>query len=1128
MKWILTLFIFFGISSISAKEKDSVQYYFKEAKKLYNQGNHYKALSLFLLSKSHIGSNQLRKEEDFYPQLLDYIAILQNEQGNYDDAISLEDEVIEWYQKHTSDFGMIGTAISKKAVFYANKKDFDSAITYSNEASDFIRRRYGVKNHFFAVNLQNTASFYSQRGKNKEDFEYAVRLAERALKYEDKKSQEYALSLNNLVFYYTQVGNIAKANSITLKALQCGKKAFGENNIQYADILNNQSIRLANLKDYSEAIYFSKEARAIYETDSLATQSLRYANILNHLGTLCKQTERFDLGLESLTKAEKIYVQHHAESSQDYISCISNLSAIYRRKGNLEKADELAHLYDNLIKKPTDDNDYLTFGKSLSEQAWIHAENGNYDKAIEFEEKARDKYIEAKDSLNLAISLNDLSSHYFNKGKHDNAFQLCKQSIEILQSLHDASSIQARALNNLSIYYYKQKDYIKALEVGLQTVNMYKQSGDTINSLYPKVLGNLAMYYFVNDSIDSAIQYSNESLSLLINKLDQNHPDLVALYYNLANFYLVKQDLNNVKQYFEKAFTIQTQQVKNNFSHLTTTGRELYWNTKSYIFKIAPIFAFMLGKDSQLVADAYNSVLFTKGILLNSEIDFKKLLMKTGDKKLYARFEQLEKIHRQIDKIYHSANYKNDSFVIKNMQKQADAIEREIVLDSKEFGDFTSNLKITYQNIKESLRDEDAAIEFVDMDLDNGDKIYLALCLKKEWEHPKMIELFTMRDLQKETTNNISIYEAMKSPKGINEVYNNPRIGKLVWNPIIQLLGKDIKNLYFSPSGIIHQLGVEYLKYNQEHYISDLYEIHRLSSTKLLAQPKQNIPIKKATLYGGLTYDMDIEEMTTRHDVYENKLNNDIALNDVDIQRSLFDINEQAVDSLMSRGLSIAPLSGAKEETTIINNLLISKNIPTTLYQDTEGTEESFKALSGQNNTLIHIATHGFYFSDKEKAMPKVLKSFLDEKLSISSMEETSMNRSGLMFSGANNILRGRRIPNKVENGILTAKEISMLNFQNLDLIVLSACQTGLGEIKEDGVFGLQRAFKKAGAHTLILSLWNVSDKATQLMMSSFYSNLLEGKNRYDAFKSAQRTVQNSENMSNPYFWASFILLDDI
>ena len=127
-----------------------------------------------------------------------------------------------------------------------------------------------------------------------------------------------------------------------------------------------------------------------------------------------------------------------------------------------------------------------------------------------------------------------------------------------------------------------------------------------------------------------------------------------------------------------------------------------------------------------------------------------------------------------------------------------------------------------------------------------------------------MIELFTMRDLQKETTNNISIYEAMKSPKGINEVYNNPRIGKLVWNPIIQLLGIDIKNLYFSPSGIIHQLGVEYLKYNQEHYISDLYEIHRLSSTKLLAQPKQNIPIKKATLYGGLTYDMDIAIVVVR------------------------------------------------------------------------------------------------------------------------------------------------------------------------------------------------------------------------------------------------------------------------
>jgi len=142
-------------------------------------------------------------------------------------------------------------------------------------------------------------------------------------------------------------------------------------------------------------------------------------------------------------------------------------------------------------------------------------------------------------------------------------------------------------------------------------------------------------------------------------------------------------------------------------------------------------------------------------------------------------------------------------------------------------------------------------------------------------------------------------------------------------------------------------------------------------------------------------------------------------------------------------------------------------------------------------------------------------------------VEDKALARSGLYFAGANNSLRDGKIPEDMDDGILTAKEISKLDLQGADLVVLSACQTGLGEIKGDGVFGLQRGFKKAGAQTLLMSLWSVNDRATQIMMTSFYQSLMQGVTRHDAFKQAQAQVQTA-GFTSPFYWAAFIMLDDL
>lgn len=139
---------------------------------------------------------------------------------------------------------------------------------------------------------------------------------------------------------------------------------------------------------------------------------------------------------------------------------------------------------------------------------------------------------------------------------------------------------------------------------------------------------------------------------------------------------------------------------------------------------------------------------------------------------------------------------------------------------------------------------------------------------------------------------------------------------------------------------------------------------------------------------------------------------------------------------------------------------------------------------------------------------------------------DNSLKRTGLILAGGQKAWLGEAIPDNVEDGILLAEEIASMDLTGTDLVVLSACETGLGEITSEGVFGLQRAFKKAGVQTLIMSLWKVDDGATSLFMQTFYKHWFEGETKHEAFAAAQKTVRENKDYSNPYYWAGFIMLD--
>lgn len=359
--------------------------------------------------------------------------------------------------------------------------------------------------------------------------------------------------------------------------------------------------------------------------------------------------------------------------------------------------------------------------------------------------------------------------------------------------------------------------------------------------------------------------------------------------------------------------------------------------------------------------------------------------------------------------------------------------------------------------------------------------MYAALLSKQGMEIPKMIPLFEEKRLK-----NVS-----KSDFYVTSVLTD-----LIWQPLAEEL-QDVQNIYFAPDGELYNIAIESLPaWDGDGLVSDKRNFYRLTSTRELALAKDKNKISTASVYGGLKYDADEQVLINDNKKYPAKR---------DFTRS------SIADSLNLRS-GVEELPATKTEAVDIDKKLAQVKITNWLYTDTLGTEASFKALSGQKRNLLHIATHGFYWTEREAQSMDHLGflSLANDNLPLY-VEDKAMTRSGLLFAGANHALKGKPLPEGVDDGILTAKEISSLDLRGLDMIVLSACQTGLGEVTGDGVFGLQRGFKKAGANTLLMSLWKVDDKATQMLMTQFYTNLMSGKSKFESLREAQRYVREYE-----------------
>ncbi|MCL2167918.1 MAG: CHAT domain-containing protein [Lentimicrobiaceae bacterium] len=1097
-------------------------------------------------------------------QILNKVDSLKN-QNNYTEAIDFLKKNIELFENDTI-YPSMNNALGD---LYYDLEDYNQVEKYFLEAKDIGKKVFGKKHLVYAIALSNLGVLNDNLGNHSTAEKYYLEALPIRKKALGIKHPEYATSLNILGSLYYNMGDFSKAEKYYLEVLSIREKTLGKEHPDYITSLYNLGWLYDNMREY----YYNTEQYSVLIPFLLKNLFFREA----HFGE--KSSEYF-FGLWHLAAAHYIKGEHYAaqltaskllsydlklepelkakidtlllssyQVTGDYLKSIELCHQILAEGGlSLQREEEIIQSLISSYNSIDDIENFTIWNERLAALTgitidFLDNEALRYSSIKDFamllstrrkslnlrEEKFGFESIEyaiglidyagamaifvphlydsatislyttvginilrGHNSENLRLMLGTAADNYTAIGRYEEAESLLWERIDIKLSQGDTSSC---------LWDYHYLAYIKRLQKDYETSsNLYI---NVINFIYENNLQLEEKTLFIDCMIGLAktqeelhnYEISEEILLQALYELQENYNGvksfrLESVLLQLSSIYNKTKQYDKQLEVLEKSLEYYSNSILSKWFFLSEAQREVYWDESNRWFNSAPAI-YWIQNPSADMANLFSMILFKKGLLLNSNIGISKLIYESEDKTLIDKYKTLQSI-----KNLSEFQWSDSLWIL------SEKIERELIRDSKVFGDFTNNLKFNWQDVQNSLSKNDIAIEFIDFFIPEQDSlIYAALILRKDWNAPKMVTLFEKRELDKLLAAGNS--EAERAEKRYSG-YVGKQIAKLVWQPLAEFINEG-DNVYFSPSGVLHHIAIEYLPSGDNRLMNEMYNLYRLSSTKQLCYSNPAQKYNKATLYGGLIYDLTDTTMIAESKMYA-QTHDKYAMRGFEI------------DTVNRAGWKM--LHGTKTEVNNISKILTNNNINNIVFQEEKGNEESFRALSGQKNNILHIATHGFFYSSEDAQKKKYFGMQNDNKPVI----DNSMRRSGLILSGGNAAWRGEPVPEGIEDGVLTAQEIMSLDLRGADLVVLSACETGLGDVTGEGVFGLQRAFKMAGAQTLIMSLWKVSDAATELMMSTFYENLLSGKTKRESFFVAQATVK--AKYTEPYYWAAFIMLD--
>jgi CHAT domain-containing protein len=932
--------------------------------------------------------------------------------------------------------------------------------------------------------------------------------------------QTSAQLLNQLKKVATDAGKNLNTKENREKALSAGqthlakaKAKFDSTDFDYA-VLTSDNSGFIDIKEKGERFvnagsYASNFANLMNDKEATPAEQARTQL---EMGEVWYGSRNYKLAEKCFVTAKEMYEAQKLTDELGYIKTIANQGLLYATMGRFTQAEGFtADALDMRKTKFGENNPGI--GASLNNYGVLKYNQARYNEAEKDFETALGilKLNKLQGSMPYAIVLNNQAMLFQGIGRYEDAEVGLKEACSIGDKLKTfGSTNNLKFWSNLALLYQQMGKYTEAEAIYL---GMEKRLGKS-NPDYASMLNNQAALYLVMGKEEKVEDLLKKSIAIYKSNFGEENPAYAKAISDLGNFYRYKERYTESDALLERALAIreltlgrthplyvQSQEdiailswkrkswskafmmyrevmdksldfVNKYFPPMSEAEKTKYWDILSPRFQRFYNFALEAnGENPSVVQDLYDFHMATKALLLNSTNKVKQAIFSSKDAQLIKDYvtwlDQKETLARLY--AYSKEELKTQKINLDSMSKAANAMEKKLSERSGDFSSGYNNQKLTYADVRNTLGDTEAVVDIIRIQTYaqkfTDQSRYVALVLTKNSEIPKIVTLENGQQLE---TRYYKYYRNI-----VQQKMNDENSYEQYWSRIdAELRGK--KMIYASLDGVYNQINVNTFKKPTGEYVINQYDMILLGNSKdLIALKKHKAkPSKKtATLLGFPEYGTG----------------------------------------------EIASLPGTKVEIDAVSKILKGSGYQVTQYLQKNATEANLKSIKGPS--LVHIATHGYFLKDVESTGSAF-------GVHIDNAGDNPLLRSGLLLAGAASTVSGKRMPNleSNDNGILTAYEAMNLNLEGTDLILLSACETGLGEVKSgEGVYGLQRAFLVAGADALIMSLWKVDDAATQQLMTNFYSNWAKLGNKQKAFKQAQ--LQLMAKYKEPYFWGAFVMM---
>ena len=927
------------------------------------------------------------------------------------------------------------------------------------------------------------------------------------------KEAGYGDAVYNLAYLHMEQRNYAKAEGYAQELLASDKSTYGVNSYEYVSTLLTLFDAYRGQNKLKEAQSLGKQAlrQVNKETENYYLLQNSMADLYVDLGQF---SDAEALLLPALDQVEALY----GGGSLEYCVNQGLLATLYKRWGRFAESERLfldaLDRLDRAAPSPTIEAYTSTIQNNLASMYSLMA---RHDEAIDLytELLTRDAEVLGTDDPNYAISMLNKGTAYRRMGNYAEAEKNLDEAIEVLgDALGQQSLNYLIALGQKAVLYREQGKFEESEAVLTEVIKGIKSVMGQESYSYTIYLQEQGVVQASQDELKSAQKTLARTRSLRAKVLGTSHPRYAETTRQLAVVLWQAEKADDALEAYQETFANYFDQIDAFFPALSEPEKaKFYNNTLKVTFEEFNSFAMAHRADKpSLSGDMYNYQLATKALLMYSTSKVRTAILNSGDSTLIGQFNNWLALKERISKLYSMSaeEQAQQPESLATLVERANRLEKSLGDSSQEFAQTFTESRVTWQQVRDQLDDGEAAIEIIryrqfspqSAGQFTGDVRYAALVVRHDTQsQPEVVLLDNGNELE-------DIWIAYYRNSILYQLIDQNSYAQF-WSPLKPAL-EGISKVYLSPDGVYHQISFNTLLNPQTgDFLVDEIAVERVTNTRdLIAYgdlSQEGMRTGKAFLFGFPNYNLGLDAETLAAAEVAQKVANTVTL-DRGLRGSL-------ARYVQSNEL-LAMLPGTKTEVETIGQLYQANHLEANLYLENEAIEEQLKQMEAPRT--LHIATHGFFLEDNPEASADNDDQYVGNPLL----------RSGLILAGANTFIASgiNESPLTEEDGILTAFEVLNLNLDATDLVVLSACETGLGEIKNgEGVYGLQRAFRVAGADAVVMSMWSVNDQATQELMSLFYKHWLESGDKQSAFQKAQNELR--QKFPEPYYWGAFVMV---